>query len=100
MGLEFPALRALDLLNAPERGVTISAIVGRPCCNRTGLCGKTNQSPQDAVQLAVEKEFCAWRLPADASAYPENLSLSETHSARAACKRRICRGYWKRLKVV
>jgi hypothetical protein len=28
MGVEFPALRALDLLNAPERGATISAMAG------------------------------------------------------------------------
>jgi hypothetical protein len=28
MGVAFPALRALDLLNAPERGVTMSARAG------------------------------------------------------------------------
>jgi hypothetical protein len=28
MGVEFPALRALDLLNAPDRGATISAMAG------------------------------------------------------------------------
>jgi len=36
--------------------------------NRTGLRRNANRSPQDATQLAAEKEFCAWRLPAGAAA--------------------------------
>jgi hypothetical protein len=61
-------LRAFDVLNSPAGDVTISAIAGMTGCNRTGLRGNTNQSPQDAMQLAAEKEFCAWRLPAYATA--------------------------------
>ena len=40
----------------------------RPGSNRTGLRGSANRSPQNTLQLAVEKEFCAWRLEAGAAA--------------------------------
>jgi hypothetical protein len=35
--------------------------------NRTGLRRNDNRSPQDATELATEKEFCAWRLRAGAT---------------------------------
>jgi hypothetical protein len=54
-------LRALDLLNALERGVTISATAGMTVL-------QSNRSPQNAMQLAAEKEFCAWRLAAGTTA--------------------------------
>jgi hypothetical protein len=48
--------------------MTVIAGMTGSAWNRTGLRRNANQSPQDATQLAAEKEFCAWRLRAGASA--------------------------------
>jgi len=48
--------------------MTVIAGMTGLACNRTGLRRNANRSPQDAKQLAAEKEFCAWRLPAGAAA--------------------------------